>query len=154
MTSCTTRCPPLRSWWFPEPSKWKKSWETVYRCRLCVHRTAIQAPGPIKLSRKSHGSSKSPQTHSPSNSLFSSASARNVGLTSRRPGGPTTGSSPPRKTRRRIASGSSSPSSRDADYLTIIVLSRSHRSSGRATPTSTLPSPSSKKRNSSDLRNG
>ena len=64
---------------FPEPDKWKKFWETVYRslmphrdsisecglspnCQLCDRLTAIQVPGPLSSSTRSPESSGSPRT--------------------------------------------------------------------------------------------
>ena len=87
---------------FPEPAKWKKSWETIYKS-LMPHRDSIIQdqqrvrsvselpdmhpphgdPGSwtARSSTRSRGSSRSPWTRYPSNSLCSYTSVRSVGRT-------------------------------------------------------------------------
>ena len=144
---------------FPEPAKWKKSWETVYRS-LMPHRNSIvrgeervraclRTAGYATTARQSRFLDRSGhQRDLPGVQGLRGHAARATHCSARRlrevlavhpedqTVGPTTGLSPPRKIRGKISSGSSSPSNHVANYLTIIDLSRSRRSSGRTTRTS------------------
>ena len=157
---------------FPEPDQWKKSWETVYYRSLMPHRRSIiddeqrvKSVSELPPSPPPHGN-PGPWTDRVIQEI-----SREFNIS---PGSlpaqlivqlgvceecwpyilKTRRTCQPRRTPGRITLGSSSPSSHAACYLTSIVLSRSHRFSGHTTPTSALPSTSSKMRSLSDLRNG
>ena len=159
ITSCFARAG-VAELVYPDPSKWKQSWETVYRS-LMPHRdniiqdedrvrsdselTAMRLPhaGAWRSSMRSPASSTSLLwTICLSNSLFSWASWRSAGRTSGRPRGHIAVFSPAKRILGTINTGASSPKSRAANYRTTFALSRSRRSFGRTTPTSIPPSAS------------
>ena len=99
---------------FPEPDKWKKSWETVYRS-LMPHRHNI-----IEDEQRVKSVSELPFSPLPCrhNSLFSLASAKRAGPIFARPNGRITSSCPTRRTPGRTSSGSSSRSGHVDCYRT------------------------------------
>ena len=154
--SCTTPFLALRSWSIqthPNGSSLGRQC-TGASCRTVRRSSGMRSVSELTAERLPHGNPGAWTTevireisrefdiavdNLPGNSLFSWASWKSAGRTSRRPRGHTTVSSPAKRILGTITMGPSSPLSRAASYRITFALSRSRRSFGRTTPTSVPP---------------